>query len=937
MVLSLMPMTVAGQATGRGSIPTIPINRFVAVGPNVVVGADVPVDDQIHCQNYSIRFLEFVARDFVRIGQTTTTSYALITTSNVAQLWASRAQLGTAANHNATRNCLLTPGVPGNILFDNGATQLADGSVLVAQRSIAGVTISVYMRRRGPNEVHSTVIVNNPIGATLSELADVGVSIPIYYVASNTDANPSVTLHWYGGYGGPVGAQPAIQLATRRRVGFDFSATYVDGFNIGNHRLRGQIRIEEQVLGSFYDGWWRIRMTIDRGFSWNRPLSMDGREVQGVSGVERGRIRNLRGESGLSVWPGWQFAGTFGSNFYFVADREGYRTAYLYFPVSGSDHARLADRIDLESLWIVANENARAGNVNVEIGVYHSETRGGPWRREDRGSVVVAQYVHDGILLELCEDADLEDHWLMSGQVDWDYLEIRRGTTTSKAVSPRTADEQFHLTAALTLTERVAGSMSLTGRSEIRFEFPEGIQVLGARFEALDEGLGAYGSDFEEIEVWFIDGREANRGLDYANGPAHTYWNALVGRDWVSIMPEDDSVMPRIRIASLRAEFYLSVEAGFEWLYGTTIPVNVRGRALGDFEQSIVIARAWDPITVETNPVEIGMMDGHVAFGRFIGPIGDIIIHETQAGALRSGTELWIGIEESGLMLGLPTAIAVTAQGVQTDGDSGLRVSARPTRSGDGLGFMVEILTASIEDGAYIRFTGVGIDGAVLPEIEYNIIVGGTSVAHNWFEWSQRPGWGAMWAADHGFFNPEPYPTYAFSFRGVDFYAPDPPTVVPDTPRPPGVTQPVAAQRVGEWMTSFTNPNTGRTFAEFNPLILVRNVEDPRFETSYVMFRVLADILDLDYFWDDASQEGGFTDGFTTVTVYHGARNALVTDASGTRNVPIIASGLQADARLINGRFYLPVAFLRDSGLFGVEVRWYDGPVGSRSITIGRR
>ncbi|MCL2420260.1 MAG: copper amine oxidase N-terminal domain-containing protein, partial [Defluviitaleaceae bacterium] len=68
--------------------------------------------------------------------------------------------------------------------------------------------------------------------------------------------------------------------------------------------------------------------------------------------------------------------------------------------------------------------------------------------------------------------------------------------------------------------------------------------------------------------------------------------------------------------------------------------------------------------------------------------------------------------------------------------------------------------------------------------------------------------------------------------------------------------------------------------------------------------------------WDPATQSATFSDGTTEVIFNHNSSTAIV------NGVPteIRASGLRADARIINDRFFVPIAFFRY--IFNADVSW---------------
>jgi len=110
------------------------------------------------------------------------------------------------------------------------------------------------------------------------------------------------------------------------------------------------------------------------------------------------------------------------------------------------------------------------------------------------------------------------------------------------------------------------------------------------------------------------------------------------------------------------------------------------------------------------------------------------------------------------------------------------------------------------------------------------------------------------------------------------------------------------------------------------------NVQNPSMATSYVMFAVVADILGIRGDWDNTARTATFSDGVTTVVVTPGGRTALVNGVSR----PITSSGLQADSRIIDGRFYVPIGFFRELN-FNVDVEWLGGTPPNRQVRVAPR
>jgi len=139
-------------------------------------------------------------------------------------------------------------------------------------------------------------------------------------------------------------------------------------------------------------------------------------------------------------------------------------------------------------------------------------------------------------------------------------------------------------------------------------------------------------------------------------------------------------------------------------------------------------------------------------------------------------------------------------------------------------------------------------------------------------------------------------------------------------------------------MTSFNSIRVpGRTI-DGPPIILVPNLENPAFQTSYVMFSVVADLLGIAGEWEPVTSSASFSNGATTVIVTNGETVAMVNGTPReirTARSATNPNGLLADARIINDRFYVPITFFRDVvPEFPVHLQWNDAPAGQRSVTV---
>ena len=917
MLLSLVPTNVFGQ------IP-VPIPQ-PAVVPNInrdggwYVGLSNTLDhylsggDRISRDGSAfVRNLNFLAANYGVFGRVTTVQ-ALVNLTN-SRSWLTDYRViddsAFAGNGEAAKDRMMPAG-------------FGDGDIIFFERQESGgSSMSVLLLDDGgPANTRRGVLIIE-VDGTDGLPNHLGVSMPVQYVTGTHRTN-AVEFRIVEGMGIP---RQTIPIANARTTDFTF---YYDGdiysFNT-RITLRDPIQIREQIAGAFHTyvpanladaGWsfdaWRVNLNlVERGFAWSRAVVEDVEISPHLGTLGIGTVGNTLREEVREVG----------------RDRNRQFSFDFRLPDIGAlNTGRFPDILEIEGLTIVADDNARTGDVRVEVVLSRVLTRGNEFRIEelDYGTVTVARFAHEGIVLQLDEDEDIDDYWLMSGRREWDWNSYSAGfgaTSTPAAmgypwdaVIPESPEPFYHRTARVLLTENVPGSLPFTGLAETMFSFGEGIQVLGVRLETNDaEFVNEAAREYDETH-WFIDGREASR-----EGPL----DVLVRRNSVSIRPEIGREERRREIAEIWATFYISVQAQYEALYGDEIAVTVSGRAIGDqFEQSVVCAHAWDPITVTTN---VQVLDEQVdaAFGRLrFAPINDIVIHETEAGALRRGTQLWIGVEGGvSLAWNASDLISLSASTVTTDGDSGLRVS-RPVM--DQRGVFVTIERESDEDPGTITFSNAQISGAVVPNWEYDIIVAGDAVADNFgvseFAWAGPTfGGGRFTRIGHGLFAVEPYPTPAFRFEGADIFMQQPPQ-----PEPPQENLPPRAVTLFEGMNHRTTDGEQLMAPLF---LLLPNLERPDVSTSYVMMRVVADVLGLDWHWEPSTQSARFTDGTTEVIFTHESSTAMVNGVP----MEIRASGLRADARIINGRFFVPIAFFRY--IFNADVAWN---AESRSVTLTAR
>jgi len=530
-----------------------------------------------------------------------------------------------------------------------------------------------------------------------------------------------------------------------------------------------------------------------------------------------------------------------------------------------------------------------------------------------RTSLVVATYGRIGLEIFRHENDDLDDFLLRSGQMEWN-----QATANPNIITGAVSD--IHGTARVVLREVVPGSLPATGAHPTTYTFPEGIQVLGATFWTNDKVLIAEQRDKKDQDVWYSTQREADNFL-----------NTTISRNTVVIRPEiGREEARRAEMAQITAKFYISVQPGYEQLYGQDVEVVVTsGTVDSPIEERVTVAQVWDPIYVDTNEVVLDSENLETAFGLVRGaPINDITVTEVEAGTFFPGTRVWLGVE-GGISRGWGAAdqISLGATGAHVEGDAQMQITSPRL---DSQGVYVEITRASREDGARIVFTGVEISGRVVPSNSYSIIVAGDAVSANWngLAWVNGSQSANMTAstANYGFFTQEPYPTPAFSFEGAELYAPG--TAI--TPPGDGSGSGGGGFNVGTGavvLAEGMNYPTKTGEVLLAPVFrFVPNAQNRDFVTSYVMVRVVADVIGLDFAWNEATRTATFTGRGTTVSFTNGSSFAVVNG----QNVAITATGLPADARIIDGRFFVPIKFFEE--IFpGVRVEW-NGT--TRTVTV---
>jgi len=529
----------------------------------------------------------------------------------------------------------------------------------------------------------------------------------------------------------------------------------------------------------------------------------------------------------------------------------------------------------------------------------------GNWARGreiDTAEIVVARFGDLGLEFYLYDD---EPYELRSGMQEWTM-----SAAANNMYNPTAAMADYHRTARAVLRELSPGSIPSMARTY--FTFPEGIQILGVRMWTNNAHF-AIGNNTNQY-VWF-DGSSSGVG---------NFLNAHIQDNVLTIRPEFNA--PRYRLANIRFRFYISIMPGFEAAFGSEIPVTAETR--DGVVDSVVVAEAWDPIYVETNYVTIDDT-GQAVFGQFRNePIGNVTVTTTTDVSLSTGDVLWLGVEGGiGRGWGGADHVSITAARAVVGGTTSNLVLSAPHV--DSHGVSVRVIRGTAEAGTTITFEDVAISGRLIPGHTYSIIVAGDSVADNWaqFDWLQ-PGIFARLGRNihHGFFSEEPYATVAFTFQGDDAAL---------TQGPPQIQLPPGSQAVTFWQTSSHTLRDGDVVSA-PVFVLQPNLTNPRYVTSYVSARVVADLAGLPWgngfsTWDDATGTATFTNGEVTIAFTAGSSVAVVNGV----DTPITAGGLSADARVIGGRMMVPISFFNTIPWFPLNVRWnsYVDP-SQRSITI---
>jgi hypothetical protein len=709
--------------------------------------------------------------------------------------------------------------------------------------------------------------------------------------------------------------------STRFNVGFSSGA--VRNFET-RITLTDPITISEGVLGAFNTTGAGnrdviIRLDLPRGFYWTNANYMGG-------SASVGRVNSVAaaGGTGLNVT---STRSTFGLD---IVTREAVsrggnnNNSRLEFRL-GMDGAipvnRTIDTINIGVprsdtglfnpwenrftppnglLQIAADDNARPGPVQVEIRM--SVDGGVSWLEwgSPIGTVTVATYAREGILVSTQNALPLirSGSRLASSTATTKAWDENTDAGTNRPYAVSGADGNILATARVVIQENTPGSWALTGLHDTEFRFSEGVQVLGVRAWHNNAGFVRAPATTQNgvPQSWNTVG-EVWSAWDSAVsvGQRSPIFEFLIRNDVVYVRPE---VTQHVRTAIMMFEFYLSVEPGYVAKYGTDeIMLNVSGRALGDREFDLPVAKVWDPIVVETDPIVIDeVMDA--SFGRVRNtPVNDVTIFEASDRAWRLGDSIWIGIE-TGVSIRGNTAdqVALNVASVEVVGNTGLRVS-RPVRIDDGVYVRVE--RESNGEGAALVFKGVEISGALVYGNQYDLIVGGSAVSDNWMydfdnNLQATPNKTNVGRFTYGAFRDDPYPTLLFEFGGAEHYAPAPAPAPEPAPAPGPVTIAEPEQTVLRF--EIGNPIFTRNGVPMAAVDGVAPYIDAAAGRTMLPLVTVANALGATTTWDDATR---------TVTVL---RNG--TSVSLVLGQPL--PGGMGTSVSVNGRTMVPVAFVAD-------------------------
>jgi len=597
----------------------------------------------------------------------------------------------------------------------------------------------------------------------------------------------------------------------------------------------------------------------------------------------------------------------------------------------------LPDTIILQNLWITAEDRAPMdSDVVVSVHAKTINYGAGGNGNSTQKNLTVAHRTGNDLTLSVYDNKPLE---VRTGSLGGD---IKLATDNSLNVSADANGGRYYYegvkTATVILKETTPNSWGSTFGTATEFSFDDSsIRILGARVWLVnDSAKGQWGQDGVG---WNWQGWMNARNGQYPT----TVNSATLSPSMLRVFYPTQNVTDVTKRRELRAEFFLSIEAGYEHKYGEEIQLTVKGAGAANLkpEDSVVtVALARDPIDVSNNgPVQVPTGTTY-----FTGKtnITDITITESTAKdeRLEVNDEIWVYVIGDGRRQDV-TFTCDPRPVINSGEKSGLRLRdgvrlhhPQPNFWLDGMTFLVERESWG-EEPASFTLTNCSISGNIYPGVEYIVVVSGPGVASNdQYVLAARAGVGEGGQLSNltaGAFYKDPYtvPAVTFSEIGGD-NAPGGSNVTG-----PGTGTVIVNPGLTTLPTLFTNQPTASGVE--NSLIFRKNTTGTT-DVGYVSVAAFLDLLRA-FYGENAvpTNDEAWNDATQTATIYgphKDGRNVTVVLTVGSTNITIDgttvdiadsvggASGPSGTIRVINENFrnYLPLRSL--SQAFGWVPTW---------------
>ena len=510
-------------------------------------------------------------------------------------------------------------------------------------------------------------------------------------------------------------------------------------------------------------------------------------------------------------------------------------------------------------------------------------------------------------------------------------------------------------TATLFIEETIPGAFVFGPGAPITFEFLDengnmhpGVRILGVQARAGNDNIGR-----RRDNPFYGFGLSGTTGFNSGTAAGRERQNWMTFTGWLSNLDQRLPVVPGVgrlsdsqatvylpsqTISDMRSpgaleiRFFLSLEAGYEWKYGSDVTVSIGGAGasnLPEAQRTQVIGRAVDPIVasvtaanVPVTEVETGTL--YNIIGR--APIEDVTLDVITNAAFEVGSEIWVYVTSDilarSLDLSLSSIPTLTVEGSALRFDTGriLRPSVG-THGREGVAFTV-MRAPDAGDNPVITLSNLFVEGQAFPGVEYQIVVSGTAIANNDQEvyranTSTAAEGGALRHMSRGVFTTLPYngTVVANVFGGVWDHAPE--------GGPGGITvPPVRELRLWEGMGAVSGVDTPFFWHRLNDELVV----------GMVALRVFADFVgDSNPTWDQATQTAqviAYDRNGNQVTLAVQANNtqaAIQNAGQPQQNVDIATAARGASGPagtvmplFVNDRIYLPLRFVAET--FGYTV-----------------